>query len=1147
MSRCPMGVVLGLLSVVSMSCSRDSLNPPPPGQDVTAARSFAHAFDAPSPAARPSVYWYFMDGHITRQGLTADLEAMKAAGIGGAIFLTVDIGVPRGPVVFNSPEWKALFQYAIAEADRLGIEITLGVGPGWSGSGGPWVKADDAMQHLVGTTTKVQGGKAVDVILPKPAPREPYFGRGSFTPDLLKTWQDIYVDVAVLAYPTPAANAPVSLIDEKALYYRAPYSSSPNVRPFIDVEDAGQQSVAGLDRRQMVDVTRHMTPDGRLMWDAPPGDWTVYRFGRTLTGQTSRPAPLAGLGFETDKLSRAANEAHIRSFLDPLVTLAGKPSGPGRGLTRLHLDSWEMGAQNWSPSFRDAFKARRGYDPLPWFPAYLGQIVGTALETERFLWDLRQTARELLFDEYAVTLRDYAHEKGLAFSAQFYDMNPSGDLKLGSIADFPMGEFWAWNYGFSTEFSVVQAVSVAHTNGKTVVGGEAFTADAPERWQLYPANMKAQTDWALAAGLNAFAIHRYQHQPTLDDAPGMRMGDYGVHWERTQTFWPMVDGYHRYLQRCADVLRVGIPVADVLYLVPEGSPHVFRPPSSATRDARMDRLGYNFDGCDPDTLIARADVVDGDIHFPDGMRYRILVLPKWDTMSPALLAKIEELVRAGATIIGSPPARSPGLSGQPESDRFIAEHVRALWGETPQPRRRVGKGNVIVVPGPPSSPDEADPLHGAKWIWHNDGRADLDMPPETRHLIRKFTIADLDAVLAASMWVGVDNSWEVFVNEKRVGVGADHRRSPRIDIAAALVQGENHVRIAATNGGTSPNPAGAVAVLTIDLKDATRQTIVTDATWAGSETAEGPTKPVRVLDPIANGWRGSRPPEVYRELYPDYTQTARVLASMGTPPDFESADFLRYTHRRTDDADLYFIANPTEQPIDTVATFRVHGRAAAWWNPLTGERRALDTKATADGRQRIYLALHALESGFVVFSNDVQPSTAKATTLQTLDIAGPWTVAFDPRWGGPEMLVMNTLTDWSIHADPGVRFYSGRATYRTRFDAAPSTKDSAGQVLRLGDVKVMARVILNGQDLGVCWCEPWSVPVPTRLLREKDNTLEIEVANQWPNRLIGDAALRVHQRFTKTSRNPFRVDDALLSSGLLGPVRLEWNATAVRP
>ncbi|MCX7006302.1 MAG: glycosyl hydrolase, partial [Kiritimatiellaeota bacterium] len=166
-----------LLLAVMLRCGADELE---------------QQFASPPDAARPWVYWYFMDGNMTREGLTADLEAMKAAGIGGAIFLEVNIGIPRGPVEFMSPPWRVLFAHAVHEAERLGIQIALGTGPGWCGTGGPWVKPEQSMQHLVASATNVAGPARFDAVLPWPSPRTPYFGMHTLTPELHKQWAEFY-------------------------------------------------------------------------------------------------------------------------------------------------------------------------------------------------------------------------------------------------------------------------------------------------------------------------------------------------------------------------------------------------------------------------------------------------------------------------------------------------------------------------------------------------------------------------------------------------------------------------------------------------------------------------------------------------------------------------------------------------------------------------------------------------------------------------------------------------------------------------------------------------------------------------------------------------------------------------------------------
>ena len=943
-------------------------------------------FATPPDAARPWVYWYFMDGNMTREGMTADLEAMKQAGIGGAIFLEVDIGVPRGTVKFMSPPWRELFEHAVHEAERLGLQIALGAGPGWCGTGGPWVKPELSMQHLVSSQVNVTGPRRFQTLLPQPAPRKPFFGEGTLTPELAKQWREFYRDEAVVAFPTPSGTLRLKDADEKALYFRAPYSSQPGVKPFLPAPANFPATPAGesITASAVMDLTGKLAPDGRLEWDVPAGNWTIMRFGRTITGQTTRPAPLPGLGFESDKFDTRALDAHFDAFAGKLLREMGPRHTPGRGLTTLHFDSWEMSSQNWSEQFRNEFAKRRGYDPLRYLPAMSGMVVDSIEVSERFLWDLRQTSQELVVENHAMHLKKLAHKNDLQLSIEPYDLNPTSDLTLGGVADVPMCEFW-WQ-GFETSYSVLEAASIGHTRGRPIVAAESFTSEPGEDWQGHPGALKNHGDWAFGAGVNRIVFHRYQHQPWLDRRPGMRMGPYGVHWERTQTWWDQSLAYHQYLARCQYLLRKGLPVADILYLAAEGAPHVFRPPASALQHTPPDRKGYTFDGCAPDNLIANASVRGGRITFPDGMSYAVLVLPKFDTMTPGLLAKIKQLVRHGATIVGAPPSKSPSLAGYPQCDSEVQSLAREIWGAqsapSPERPRQLGKGRVF-----------------------------LDTEPAS----------------------------------------------------------------------TTAAPA----------------------------------------------------------VYPAYETVATILKGDGLAPDFSSDAPLRSIHRRDGKTHLYFVANTTAKALRTECQFRVTGLQPELWDPLTGKCRTLPQFTSGQNLTTIPMEFAANQSFFVLFRQRAARTTATASNFPkltpALPLEGKWDVHFDPAWGGPESIIFPDLADWTKRPEPGIRNYSGKAIYRKQF-RAPEDLTRSTLRLDLGSVDVIASITLNGRPLGTVWCPPWQVDVPANLLKPEGNHLEIEVANLWPNRLIGDSALPVEQRRTWTTSNPFKPESPLMPSGLHGPV-----------
>lgn len=1114
------------------------------------ARDLAADFREPPASARPWVYWFFMDGNLSREGITADLEAISQAGIGGVILMEVDVGVPRGPVRFMSEPWRELFKHAVAEAERLGLQMTLNAGPGWTGSGGPWVKVEQSMQHLVASETQATGPRRFNGVLPQPKPRPPFFG--PVPAELESARNEFYRDVAVLAFPTPATGPGIADLDDKALYVRAPYSSQPGVKPYMPAP-ADDPTSSGIVQNSIVDLSDRLDPNGVLTWDVPEGEWTILRFGRTTTGANTRPAPQPGLGFECDKFDPAALDAHFDAFIGTLLRdLGPRPNDRKAGWTMLHIDSWEMGSQNWSGKFREEFQRRRGYDPLGYLPVMTGRVVDSLGVSERFLWDLRQTAQELVIENHAQHLKALGRKHGFGLSIEPYDMNPCSDLSLGGVADVPMCEFWAKGYGFDSTFSCIEATSIAHTLGRPVIAAEAFTSDSGEAWKLYPGNMKRQADWAFCMGINRLVFHRYAHQPWLDRRPGMTMGPYGVHYERTQTWWPMIGAWHQYLTRCQAMLQRGQTVADICYLAPEGAPHVFRPPASAMNGSGplRDRKGYNFDGCAPETLLAGATVKNGQLVLAGGAAYRVLVLSDLQTMTPELLRKIRDLVEAGATVIGPAPISAPGLTDYPQCDRQIQDLSAQLWGSallSDEPaEHRVGKGHTIATrPAAPRKSESRSLPASARWIWHSEGNPAASAPVGARFFRRTFALEGNTQAESARILLTADNAFELRVNGNSVGQGDSFKQLYAFDLTKELKAGDNVLSARAENGGQSPNPAGLIGALVIRFRDGRTLTLPTDRQWQSAESDGADWRAALELGEMGMAPWGridaTSGSQQYPDLYCNYDLVAKVLGKMGVPPDFESDANLRYTHRRDGDADIYFVANPSDQAVVANCAFRVTGKQPEIWDPMTGRARSAGRSVVKDRRTRLKLSLEPCGSVFVVFNRKplgrrIAPGEASQDLSLEIEIAGPWEVRFETKRGAPEKIVLNELIDWSKHSDPGVKHFSGQATYRTQFMLDPAGVGRSPWRLDLGRVEVMAQVKLNGKDLGVLWKAPFQVEI-TNAVKPGENTLEITVANLWPNRLIGDQSLPPEERTTWTTWNPYTKDSPLLESGLLGPVR----------
>jgi hypothetical protein len=267
-------------------------------------------------------------------------------------------------------------------------------------------------------------------------------------------------------------------------------------------------------------------------------------------------------------------------------------------------------------------------------------------------------------------------------------------------------------------------------------------------------------------------------------------------------------------------------------------------------------------------------------------------------------------------------------------------------------------------------------------------------------------------------------------------------------------------------------------------------------------------------------------------------QSARaLLAAQGVLPDFEGPQATDYVHRRAGDAEIYFVRNGKPEQLDAPFTLRVKGKAPELWHPDTGKiEDAPSWEFTADGRTRLPLSLEPNGSVFVVFrraASSAKPVAPRPAAAPAVPVAGPWTLRFTPGWGAPDQITLDKLLSWSEHPDTGVRHYSGTARYVTKIDL-PAGREFT---LDLGDVREIAEVWLNGKPLGVLWKKPFAVALGSAA-HPGTNTLEIEVVNLWPNRIIGDQSLPEEKRFTRTNITKFTANSPLMPSGLLGPVIL---------
>jgi len=534
----------------------------------------ATEFTNPPLSARPHTWWHWLNGNVTKVGITADLEAMKQVGIGGAHMFTVDQGIPAGPAKYVGPLWREMTQFAVKEASRLGLELTIHNGAGWSSSGGPWIQPADAMQVIAWSDLKVHGPISFSKPLPQP------------TAPQVDSNVPYYRDIAVYAYRTPVEG---DVQNPRPSDFLAKTGVIRGGGLHVDLSPFA--SGATIPSSEILNLSDHLSADGQLTWDVPEGDWTILRVGHVPTGVHNHPAPPEGDGLEVDKLSKEALDKHWAGMMAKVI--ADSRPQVGKAFDGVLIDSYEVGTQNWSPNFRHEFLIRRGYDPIPYLPVIAGRTIDTKEKSERFLWDLRRTIADLYADNYYGHMAELAHQNGMKFLAEPYGNGGFDTIESGSKEDIPMAEFWLGSGGAMETTKMVS--SVGHIYGRPIIGAESFTSDVPPgRWLEQPYDMKALGDLAFCNGINRYIFHRYAMQPWLNLKPGMTMGPWGTHIERTQTWWMEAATYMKYVARCQYLLQSGGFAADACYYYGEDSPNDLAYGLGLEPKLPM---GYDYDGC----------------------------------------------------------------------------------------------------------------------------------------------------------------------------------------------------------------------------------------------------------------------------------------------------------------------------------------------------------------------------------------------------------------------------------------------------------------------------------------------------------------------------------------------------------------------
>ena len=763
---------------------------------------------------------------------------------------------------------------------------------------------------------------------------------------------------------------------------------------------------------------------------------------------------------------------------------------------------------------------------------------------------------------------------------------------------------------------------MGHVYDKKIIAAESFTGSS--KWQEHPYCMKTTGDFMYAQGLNQFVFHRYCHQPHPDARPGMTMGPWGWHFERTNTWFEKSSGWLKgYVARAQSLLRQGVFVADLLYFTGEDSPQVS--PTLAQLDPPPP-AGYDWDTIDAEAIQTRVKIEDGRIALPGGQTYSVLVLPPRRKISLPLLRKIRDLVSDGMKlVVSSRPEETPGLTEYPHCDAEVKRVADEVWGDLDGAKvteRACGKGRVFWGGDFPLllqklagqdfyfQASHMDPL--IHWIHRRVGDTDIyfiangrrqaedlscifrnggKRPEIWNPMTGEIATAPAHGAGPTMMFLRLEAAGSVFVVFRPVAeapvLGLASRTSPPLWTHDPTLESDNfaisvwvkpdmEMGIPQVGGGPGVSASSGMIGPTFAVYPSPGENYDTNHATCGLavgrngvalyERGAGGPVPVAVARLPLAGW--THVAVVYRDgVGAVYVSGRRVCQGeksgrrVHSGPAPETGRTVRKGPYRPLDTPMDFMGQMTSLELigGAVDDTRIQELAAAG---LPGPEGPPAFEPSAGANPGL---LFWEEGEYKVGDKPLIVSGIPEPIL----IPGPWTVTFPPNLGAPPRIALPELKSLHRHELDGVKYFSGTATYLTRFQvAADATAGGRRLYLDLGRVEVIADVKVNGRAAGNLWKFPYRAEI-TALVHPGENALEIEVTNLWPNRLIGDeqqpaeyeyagvtgGIKAIPEWYAQGKPKPpgarvgfatwkwYSKDDPLLESGLLGPVKLR---TAIR-
>ena len=1113
-------------------------------------------FKTPPEAARPWVFWYWMNGAVTPAGIIADLEAMKEAGIGGAYLMPIkDVENPPAispPARQLSPQWWAMVKHAMQEADRLGLKLAMHVSDGFALAGGPWITPELSMQHVVSTQTLVTGGKKLNLTLPQP-PRV----------------QGYYRDIALYAYPTPTGSGVSTAnikpqITSSLLGENLDLLATPGNRKGFKTSEPGWIQYAFTQpftcRSIRIRSSGYNYQANRLLVD-------VSNDGRTFRPLTRLQAPRSGWQ-DSSAVTHALPATTARFF-----RFAYDPAGSEPGAEDLDAAKWKQSLKvseiqlsgearihQFEGKNGDVWRVSERTTPAQLPDAQcvpLGKVINLTDKldaTGRLTWTAPPGRWTILRMGHTSTGQVNTTGGGgrglecdkfnpeavaLQFNSWFGEAVRQGGpelaarvLKVFHVDSWECGS-QNWSENFATEFRTRRGYDLLPYL-PVMAGVPLQSADVSERVladvrqtiaelvndkfyvtlkELAHAKGCTFSAEAIAPTMVSDGLLHYQHA----DVP---MGEF---WLRSPThdkpndMLDAISGAHIYGKNI-----VQAEAFTELRLAWDEHPAMLKALQDRNYALGVNRLVYHVFVHNP-WLDRRPGMTLSGIG---------LFFQRDQTWWKPGRAWVDYARRCQALLqLGRPVVDVAVFTGEETPRRAILPNrlindLPGLFG--PQAvaaeQKRLANVGLPMREQPEKVSASAnmetadmlvDPLHGYQYDSFNKDA-----------LLRLAKVENGRIVLPGGASYGllvVPGALKMSPDSSAMSPEVAKKLQELVDAGATVLLNRQPNRAPGLRG--FPDADKEVQRLTASLNRADNLQ-ASAVTIAAGEAAVS----------VGHVLRGP-----YQAATFDALGIARDLTA--STPTGQRANGLTWTHRAAPQLDIYFISNQLDSARTIDLSLRVAGRQPELWDAVTGETRPATDWKTENGRTILPLHLDRNGSMFVVFrqptaqqSAHTGPNWLEVKPVQTL--SGAWQVRFDEQAGGPAQPVsFPQLTDWSKNADAAISHYSGTAEYRQTFKWKPAKGPQQRIYLDLGQLANLAEVQLNGQPCGIAWTAPYRLDV-TDALQKGDNQLRILVTNTWANRLIGDHALPTAQRRTWTTAPSPAVGKPLLPAGLLGPVTL---------